>query len=327
MSLTTTARYYMMIFNNKVRIKIITYKVGRAMSSMMYTADLTPQDPAVCTLGACENSSDLAHQLVTAFSAQQNGVRYLSAAQGQDAVFAYLVTARSAMALTEREITSFESVPYRKLLNSSPFAINVAICAPVSACVYVHRANPLPHITLQQLSQVFSRGNLVGDYSSWAQLDATATGSIHPLRLPDIAPFSLFLHQQLFEQRQPGGNGEYVRDTDALIEKLATLPTAIGIAETGREHPQIRAVPIYDGQSQVYEASLKNMQSGHYPLTRYLHLYLPRDPQGAIPQPLVEFAEFVLSAEGQKIINTRTRYTSLSDEMAHSQSRLMANCL
>ncbi|ROP61767.1 ABC-type phosphate transport system substrate-binding protein [Enterobacter sp. BIGb0383] len=316
----------MMIFNSKVRMQIITYKANRAMSSMIYTADLTPQDPAVCTLGACEHSSDLASHLVTAFSTRQNSTRYLSTPQGQDAVFAYLMTTRSAMALTEREMTPFESVPYRKLLNSQPFSIRVAICAPVSACVYVHRANPLAHITLQQLSQVFSRGNLTGDYSTWAQLDTTTTGGIHPLRLPDIAPFSVFL-QQHFEQRQPGWNGEYVRDTDALIERLAALPTAIGIAEVGREHPQIRAVPISDGQGQVYNASLKNMQSGHYPLTRYLHLYLPRNPQGEISPPLVEFAEFVLSAEGQKLINTRTRYASLSDEMARSQSRLMAHCL
>ena len=327
MSLTTTARYYMMIFNNKIRMQIITHKAGRAMNSMIYTADLTPQDPAVCSLGACENSSDLASQLVTAFNTRQNSTRYRSTPQGQDSVFAYLMTTRSAMTLTEREMTPFESVPYRKLLNSPPFAINVAICAPVSACVYVHRSNPLPHITLQQLSQVLSRGNPMGDYSSWTQLDATATGSIHPLRLPDIAPFSLFLHQQHFAQRQPGWNGEYVRDTDALIERLATLPTAMGIAEVGREHPQIRAVPISDGQGQAYDASVKNMQSGHYPLTRYLQLYLPRNRQGVISPPLVEFAEFVLSTEGQKIINTGTRYASLSDEMARSQSRLMAHCL
>lgn len=292
---------------------------------MRYTADLTPPDPAVWILGACENSSDLAHQLIVAFSECQPGMRYRSALQGQDSVFAYLMTSRSSGAFIEREMTAFESVPYRKLLNSQPFAIKVAVCAPLSACVYVHHSNPLSAITIPQLSQVFTRGNAMGDYSTWAQLGVTNTGSIHPLRLPDIAPLSVYLNRHHFGQRQPGWTGESVSHTDALIERLATRPSAIGIAEVGREHPYIRAVPVSDGKGQVYDASLTHMQSGDYPLTRYLHLYLPRDRDGALPQPLVEFAEYVLSAAGQKIVSAQARYAPLADELVNSQSMLMAH--
>jgi phosphate transport system substrate-binding protein len=181
--------------------------------------------------------------------------------------------------------------------------------------------------TVHQLSQVFTRGNLAGDYSSWqqlAQVEATDAGSIHPLRLPNIAPLNLFLNQYHFDQRQPGWNGEYTGNTDELINKLATTPAAIGIAEAGRENPHIRAVPISDGNSNLFGANLKDMQNGHYPLTRYLHLYLPKNQHGLISMPSLGFAEFVLSPAGQEIISSHHRYAALSDEMVNVQSNLMA---
>lgn len=297
------------------------------MSSTIYTAHLKAPDTLVYKLGACENSSDVASQLIEAFSTHQPEREYLAMAQGQASVFAYMMTGQSAMALIEREMTRFESVPYRKLLGTPPFAIRVAICAPVSACVYVQRANPLPHITLQQLSKVFTRGNPAGDYSSWAQLNAANAGSLYPLRLPDIAPLNVFMSQHHFNQRQPGWSGEYVSTTDELLEKLASMPTAIGIAEAGRENSHVRALPISDEEGRLYDASLHNMRSGDYPLTRYLHLYLPKDRHGIISQPLIDFASFVLSAAGQQIINTQSRYASLSDDMVSHQSNLLANCL
>lgn len=251
------------------------------MSSTIYTANLIPPDPIVYKLGACENSSDVASQLIEAFNIHQQGEKYLARALGQASVFAYMMTGQSDMALIEREMTSFESVPYRKLLGSNPFAIRVAICAPASACVYVHQANPLPHITLQQLSQVFTRGNSAGDYSSWTQLNADSVGSLYPLRLPDIAPLNVFMSRHHFNQRQPGWSGEYVNTTDELLEKLASMPTAIGIAEAGRENSHIRALPISD-DGQLNDTNLHNMQSGDYPLTRYLYLYLSKDRQGMI---------------------------------------------
>jgi hypothetical protein len=105
----------------------------RVMSLMIYTADLALSDPAVCKLGACEGSNDLACQLVKEYGSRQNKVSYRSAALYQDSVFAFLMTGRVSMVLIEREMTSFESVPYRKLLHSPPFAVKIALCVPVSA--------------------------------------------------------------------------------------------------------------------------------------------------------------------------------------------------
>lgn len=295
------------------------------MSSTIYTAPLTAPDSRVYTLGACENSSDVARQLIAAFSTHRPEGEYLAKALGQASVFAYMMTGQSAMALLEREMTRFESVPYRKLRGSPPCAIRVAICAAVSACVYVHQANPLPHITLQQLSQVFTRGNSAGDYSTWAQLNAAGAGSLYPLRLPEIAPLSVFMNQHHFNQRQPGWSGEYVSTSDELIEKLASMPTAIGIAEAGRENSHIRVLPIADDHGQLYDASLPDMQRGDYPLTRYLHLYLPQDREGMLSQPLPDFARFVLSPAGQHIINAHARYAPLSDAMVNHQSTLLAH--
>ncbi|WP_265908961.1 PstS family phosphate ABC transporter substrate-binding protein [Erwinia billingiae] len=301
---------------------------------MIYTPDIAPPELSVCKLGACEDSSNLADQLVRKLSGYRGERHHQSTELGQAAIFAFLMTGRVSMALMEREMTSFETVPYRKLLNSLPVMLKVAICKPLttyeysaSASVYVHSSNPLPHITMQQLSQIYTRGNLSGDYSSWQQLEqcqGTAASSIYPLRLPDIAPLSVYLSQHHFGQRQPGSNGEYICDTDAQFNKLENTPAAIAIAEAGRENPHIRAVPVSDENGSLFDATLENMQSGRYPLTRYLHLYLPKNQVGLISRSSVALAEFMLSPAGQKIINAQHRYAALSDEMVSSQAQLLA---
>ncbi len=301
---------------------------------MIYTPDIAPPELSVCKLGACKDSCDLADQLLRELSSYQGERHYQSTELGQAAIFAFLMTGRVSMALIEREMTSFETVPYRKLLNSLPVMLKVAICKPLtadeysaSASVYVHSSNPLPHISIQQLSQIYTRGNLPGDYSSWQQLEQyqeTEAGSIYPLRLPDIAPLSVYLSQHHFGHLQPGSNGEYVGDTDALINKLENTPAAIAIAEAGRETPHIRAVPVSDENGNLFDATLENMQGGHYPLTRYLHLYQPKNQDGLISQSSVALAEFMLSPAGQKIINAQHRYAALSDELVSSQTHLLA---
>lgn len=284
------------------------------MNSDIYTPCLALPDSAEVKLGCCAKSGALAEQLIKAFRPEVDGLTYRSTTLGERSVFAFLMTGQVAMALIEREMTPFESVPYRKLLNSPPFAIKVAVGE--SASVYVHRSNPLPAISLQQLSQIFTRGNLSGDYSCWSQVDPRsplASASIQPLRLPDIAPLSVYLHQHHFAQRQTGWNGEYVSHTDALIDALGNMPAGIGMAETGRENQQVRELPVSDGAT------------GRSPLTRYLHLYLPKDENGHLAPPLVEFVKFVLSPSGQQIIATHSPYGPLSAEMATAQTNLMVN--
>lgn len=306
------------------------------MNTGTYTPDLALPDPNVVKLGSCEKSSELANQLINAFRSDRGDLSCLATTPGERSVFAFLMTGQVSMTLTEREMTPFESVPYKKLINSPPFALKVAICAPLpagelsaSASVYVHRSNPLPGITMRQLSQIFTRGNLQGDYSSWSQVDRTsplASASIQPLRLPDIAPLSVFLTRHHFEQRQPGWNGEYVSNTDALITTLGNMPAGIGIAESGWDNQLIRAVPISDGSGNLVSATIAEMQNGRYPLTRYLYLYLPKEVAGKLSKPLAEFAHFVLSPSGKKIISAHLRYAPLSDEMSTLQSNLMVSC-
>jgi phosphate transport system substrate-binding protein len=83
-------------------------------------------------------------------------------------------------------------------------------------------------------------------------------------------------------------------------------------------------VPVSDENGNLFDATLENMQRGHYPLTHYLHLYLPKNPHGLISQSSIAFAEFMLSPAGQNIINAQHRYAALSDDMVSSQTLLLA---
>lgn len=296
------------------------------MSSETYTPYVAPADAETLKLASCAHSRDLAANLVAVFRQLNSDIDCAYVAVGEPAVFAFLMTGQASLAMLEREMAPFESVPYRKLINSQPFAIKIGLCAPATPSVYVHRSNMLSHLTLQQLSQIFTNGNPQGDYSCWGQIDMASPlqeTSIYPLRLPETAPLSVYLSQHHFDQRLASWAGEYVADTDALLGKLENMPAGIGIAESGRDSDRVRALPLSDGNGHITAATRDDMLSGAYPLTRYLQLYLPKDQNGKLSSHITQFAAFILSPAGQEIVSAHPRYAALSSELIKSQSQQM----
>jgi phosphate transport system substrate-binding protein len=89
----------------------------------------------------------------------------------------------------------------------------------------------------------------------------------------------------------------------------------IGYSGIGYITSGVRAVPLAkkDGEP-FYEANVANVESGKYPLARFLYLYVNKEP-GKDLDPLVrEFITFVFSKEGQQIV-VKDGYMPLSAEL------------
>ncbi|WP_338063271.1 substrate-binding domain-containing protein [Winslowiella toletana] len=255
--------------------------------------------------------------VLAACSTQHPDMAFASDLRGEASAFALLINGQASMALIEREITPPESVPYRKQTATSPFALRVAISAHATAGVYVHRSNPLPQLTLSQLAQIFTQGAAAGNLSYWGQLDLD-----HPWRQQPICPLSYaedsalmhYLQQHHFAGRELSAHSEYFADNDALLKRLAECPQAIAIAPAGGENAAIRLLPLAADNATTAQHRL----SDHYPLTRYVYLYLSPDADPRL-------AQFMLSAPGQQIIGqSGSDFFALSaSEAAHQQSRLL----
>ena len=81
--------------------------------------------------------------------------------------------------------------------------------------------------------------------------------------------------------------------TGAVITAVAGNPAAMGYISLGALRDDVRALPINGA-----EASVDNVQNGSYPLFRSFYLAVPRE----ISDLAQDFIDFVLSAEGQAIV-------------------------
>lgn len=158
-----------------------------------------------------------------------------------------------------------------------------------AVAVIVHRLNPLPALTADQLSAVFA-----GHVRSWTELGVAGS------RITVITREEGSGTRAAFESMAMRGRAitprALVQDAAGAIRELvANDPAAIGYISLGLLDERVRAVPL-SGVMPSEQA----VRTGRYPLVRPFLLLL-RDPAADVPIGAHQFLQFVLSARGQGI--------------------------
>ena len=195
------------------------------------------------------------------------------------------------------EIDAFE-----KKFGYKPTAINVSLD---SLAVYVHKDNPIKCLTLQQVDAIFSknrRGGYVGDITNWSQVE-----------IPNLGPISLYGRNSAsgtygFFKETALFNGDYkdsVKEqpgSSTVVQGVASDKGGIGYSGIGYKTADVRAVPIASKPgSECFDATEENVLSGDYPLSRFLVVYVNKNPTQKMDPLRLEFIKFILSKEGQEV--------------------------
>lgn len=195
------------------------------------------------------------------------------------------------------EIDAFE-----KKFGYKPTAINVSLD---SLAVYVHKDNPIKCLTLQQVDAIFSknrRGGYVGDITNWSQVEISNLGPISLYgRNSASGTYGFFKEAALF-------NGDYkdsVKEqpgSSTVVQGVASDKGGIGYSGIGYKTADVRAVPIASKPgSECFDATEENVLSGDYPLSRFLVVYINKNPTQKMDPLRFEFIKFILSREGQEV--------------------------
>lgn len=204
-------------------------------------------------------------------------------------------------AMKDNEIAAFERKNGYK-----PTEIKVAIDA---LAVYVNKDNPIKGLTIPQVDAVFSTTRKCGaaaDVSRWGDLGQTGDWAKRPVQLYGrnsvSGTYGFFKEHALCKgdfsstvNEQPG--------SAAVVQAVTGALSGIGYSGLGYKTSGVRAVPLAkkDGANYV-EANEENALNGTYPLTRYLYIYINKDPSEPL-QPIVrEFLKVVLSQQGQQTV-------------------------
>ncbi|MFI5356613.1 MAG: PstS family phosphate ABC transporter substrate-binding protein [Opitutales bacterium] len=207
--------------------------------------------------------------------------------------------------------------------------------------LFVHRDNPLAHLTLAQVDAIFSsrraRGAPVA-IRTWGDLGLTGEWARQPIHLYADDTESMtglfFQHTALGDSRimnwehftefrdirQPDGTW-----LDAAAQSLAALRhDRFGLALSNLRYlsPEVKPLALATGPGGPYFAPTEaTLISRDYPLTRTLFACANQPPGQPLDPKVCAFLRFVLSPEGQRILARTGAYLALSPAQAQAQLR------
>ncbi|MSR13282.1 MAG: phosphate ABC transporter substrate-binding protein PstS family protein [Gammaproteobacteria bacterium] len=203
--------------------------------------------------------------------------------------------------MKSEEVTSFEGKYGYK-----PTAIPVAVDA---LAIFVHKDNPLQGLSIPQVDAIFSATRLCGydrDVTTWGDLEVAG----------ELASQNI----QLFGRNSVSGTYGYFKEfalckgdykntvneqpgSASVVQGITKSINAIGYSGEGYRTSGVKMVPLAKKTGgEFVEPSKDNALSGKYPLSRFLFIYVNKQPNQALPPLEVEFIRMVLSKVGQNTV-------------------------
>jgi phosphate transport system substrate-binding protein len=215
-------------------------------------------------------------------------------------------TPENLIVASSRELTPAEAQQFAAKHGYAPHAVPVAVDA---VGIYVHRDNPVSHLTLDQVDAIFSTTRTRGyphDIARWGQLGLNNGWEQVSIRLYGRNQKS---GTRAFVKQHVLNNGEFKSAVHeepgaaSVILALSRDPYGIGYSGIGLLASTVRAVPLAEKEGMPsVEPSITTVADGSYPLRRLLYLYVGRSPRSPLPTVAQEFLAFVNSREGQETV-------------------------
>lgn len=203
--------------------------------------------------------------------------------------------------MKDEEIQAFE-----KKYGYKPLAVPVAIDA---LAVYVHKDNPVKYLSMPMVDAIFSSTRKCGfekDVTTWGQAGVT-TGDWNSRgfqlfgRNSVSGTYGYFKEHALCKgdfknnvNEQPGSAG--------VVQSITNSINGIGYSGIGYKTSGVKAVPLKNEDGKIVEATEKNALNKSYPLSRYLYVYVNKNPKKPLSPLEAEFIKLVLSKQGQETV-------------------------
>ncbi len=167
--------------------------------------------------------------------------------------------------------------------------------------VIVHAANPLTHLTTQQVRDIFA-----GAYSDWEALGAPGLGDMQVAVREDGDGARAIFDRVVMGGAPLGLDAVVLSSIDVAMNYVAYQPGAITYVPSSRITatvvPPVKVLSI-DGKT----PSPESVGGGAYPMSHMLYFIAPREPQGE----LRNFVAWAVGDEGQRVA-AAANYASLT---------------
>ena len=280
---------------------------------------------------------ELVRSWIAEFQRFQPNVRFDYRMYGTASAVGALTTGAGNLAILGEEISPDAARAFRRAKGYDPTIVEIATGSldvnyfDYAHMIFVHRDNPLRHLSVGQLRAIFGAEAGPGrrPIRTWGDLGlggAWADKPIHPYGWVTDSDFGLFFSGRVLanSHRWNAAISEYEHGKrpdgsqydhgQRILDALAADPYGIAISNTRYGRSDVRALALgwTDGGPFV-EASRATLVSQAYPLTRIIPAVVDRPPGGRLDPAVREFLRFILSREGQQALAERSEYLPLGD--------------
>ncbi|MRI31501.1 phosphate-binding protein [Endozoicomonas sp. OPT23] len=203
--------------------------------------------------------------------------------------------------MKDKELAAFE-----KKHGYKPTAVPVAIDA---LAVFVNKDNPVKGLTMAQVDAIFSSTRKCGgdaDIATWGKTGLDGGWKNRSIQLYGrnsvSGTYGYFKKKALCKgdfrnnvNEQPG--------SASVVQSVSASLNGIGYSGIGYKTSSVRTVPLAKKAGQPFVAATPdNAVNNSYPLSRFLYVYINKQPNKKLSPLESEFLKMVLSQQGQEVV-------------------------
>lgn len=207
---------------------------------------------------------------------------------------------------TSHQLSDIEMKEFVAQHGYEPTVVPVAVDA---VALYVHKDNPLPGLTLDQVDAMFSATRKRGHQtaiSQWGQLGLADGWKEAPIQFYGRDKRSEA--RATFQEHGLAG-GEFKSGIQegpgaaSTVLDISRDPVGVGYSGIGLHASNVRIVPLAEKDGMPFVSpSVETVADQTYPLRRTFYLYLDKSSKAPLPDAVQEFLTFILSQEGEGIV-------------------------
>lgn len=191
--------------------------------------------------------------------------------------------------MSSREVTKDEMTKYPGLVITSVAQDGIAII--------VNPANTIRYITLDQVKNIY-----LGKITKWSEItgaDVPGTSNQIVIIGRDSASGTRsYFDETVLLKATPAKMMLEKNSNGAVLQTIAQTPGSIGYVSIGFVSKDVKALPIWYNANKIVPASIENVKTKAYPVSRDLYVITNGQPTGLT----ADFITYILSPDGQKIV-------------------------
>jgi len=165
-------------------------------------------------------------------------------------------------------------------------------CALDGLAVYVNQKNGVKELTLAQL-----KGMYTGKITNWKEVGGPDRSIILYGRENNSGTYVYFA-EHVLEGEDFSPRTQTLPGTASVVNAVANDEGGIGYGGAAYAEGVSEVAVRKDADSPAFRPTMENIAEGHYPISRYLYMYVRARPEGGMKQ----FIDWILSDEGQAIV-------------------------